>query len=174
MNASQRAIYDQSVKFFGAPMGPRLVFLETPEVGIAWSNLLTALQKSSLPRKLWELSILIVAREWGAQFEWWAHEPPALKAGLSPTVIDAVRTGNAPPFQNEEEAAAYAYVTELLQKRRVSQETYDRLRGLIGSRQLVELTALVGHYNSVAMTLIAHEVSLPPGTKPPLPELSRR
>lgn len=169
MNAAQRASYDQSVAAFGAPTGPRLVMIDTPEVAAAWTGLAGALAKSALPKSLWELTILTVAREWDSQFEWWAHEPAALKAGVSPEVIAAIKTGETPRFGNDAQAATYSYVTELYRHHRVADATYDRLRAIIGSRQLVELTVLMGHYNNVAIALAAHDVQLPPGVAAPLP-----
>lgn len=171
MSPEQKAVYDQSVKFFGAPIGPRIALMITPEVAARWSDLLAALEKSTLSRRLWELSILFVAREWDSQFEWWAHEGPALKQGLSPDVIEALRRGERPVFHNPDEAAVYQYLTELLRDHRVTDATYDAIKAEIGSKQVVELTVLAGHYTNVAMTLAAHDVQLPPGVVPPLPPL---
>ncbi|WP_404478478.1 carboxymuconolactone decarboxylase family protein [Novosphingobium sp. BL-52-GroH] len=169
MTAEQVAVFDQAMAFFGAPIGPRIALIDTPEVALAWSRLLIALEASALPKRLWELAILIVARDWSSQFEWWAHEGKAVSAGISRQAIDAIRDGKRPQFAEADEAATYAYVRELLQKRSVSDDVHARLRKLIGTRQLVELTVLVGHYSNVAMTLVAHAVPLPAGVTPPLP-----
>ncbi len=169
MSPEQRAVYDQVMNFFGAPIGPRIALMITPDVAARWSDLLTALEKSTLSRRLWELTILFVAREWDSQFEWWAHEAPALRQGLSREVVEALRKGERPAFENADEAAVFQYLTELMRDHRVSDPTYDALKAQIGSRQVVELTVLAGHYSSVAMTLAAHDVQLPPGIDPPLP-----
>ncbi|WP_054107216.1 carboxymuconolactone decarboxylase family protein [Novosphingobium sp. AAP83] len=169
MSPEQRAVYDQAVNFFGAPIGPRIALMITPEVATRWSDLLTALEKSTLSRRLWELTILFVAREWDSQFEWWAHEAPALRQGLSHEVVEALRRGERPAFENADEAAVYQYLTELMHDHRVTDPTYDALKAHIGSRQVVELTVLAGHYANVAMTLAAHDVQLPPDVDPPLP-----
>lgn len=174
MDPAQRCVYEQALAYFGAPIGPRMALIETPEVAVAWSNLVTQLQKSALPKRIWELTILLVAREWDSQFEWWAHEEPARRAGLTESVIEAIRSAKKPAFAQADEAATYDYVTELLRDRRVSQPSYDRLRDILGSRQLVELTVLIGHYSSVAMTLAAYEVRLPLGVAPPMPALADR
>ena len=170
MNEAQRVIYDQALRHFGAPIGPRIVFLETPELGLAWSALLSALEKSALPKRVWELAVLIVARDWTSQFEWWAHEKAALKAGVPVNVMEAIKADQRPTFNDALDRATYNYVTQLLRERRVSDATYAALHVAIGSRQLVELTVLVGHYSNVAMTLAAHAVQLPATAAPPLPE----
>lgn len=172
MDAHQRAVHDQAVAFFGAPTGPRIAMIDTPEVGEAWTGLAKALAKSALSAALRELTILVVARLWDSQFAWWAHERRALEAGLSPDTIAAIKGGQIPDFTREDEAATYAYVTELCRDHRVGDATYMRLRDCIGSRVLVELTVLTGHYTNVAMTLAAHAVPLPPGIVPPLPALA--
>ena len=45
---------------------------------------------SSLPPRLSELAILITAREWTAQYEWYAHYPNAIEGGLDPKVAAAI------------------------------------------------------------------------------------
>lgn len=173
MTEEQRSLYDGTIAYFGKPTGSRVIFLEVPELGQAWRELLTALETSALPRNLWELTILTVAREWNSQFEWNGHEEAALKAGLSPDVIAAIKAGQQPRFERESEATVYAYITELYRNRYVSDETYERVRATIGQRQLIELTVLFGHYNNIAIQLAAHDVKLPDGVTPPLPALCR-
>src|SRR5262249_1842368 len=43
-----------------------------------------------------ELVILVVARFWSAQYEWYAHRQHAAKAGLDPSVADAIARGDRP------------------------------------------------------------------------------
>lgn len=171
MTPVQRRIYDQAVAHLGGPVGPRIALIETPEVAARWSDLLTAVEQSELDRRFWELSILVVARHWRSQFEWYAHEGPAIERGISREAVEAIRLGQRPTTLQDDEQRVYDYATELLQNHHVSDETYGRLRDLIGSRQLVELTVLMGHYNSVAMTLNAHCVPLPDGVALPLPAI---
>jgi 4-carboxymuconolactone decarboxylase len=125
---------------------------------------------TSVPKRLSELAIAISARLWTAQFEWMAHAPQALKAGVSPDVIEAIRDRRRPAFQRPDEAAAYDFITELYEKRRVSDRSYEALVAQIGAEAAIELTAIAGFYSTVAMLLVAFEVDLPPGVEPQLPE----
>lgn len=59
--------------------------------------------ESSLPARLSELVILLVARAWTQNFEWAVHAPIAREAGLSEAIIDAI--------------AAYAYALALASPR---------------------------------------------------------
>src|SRR5215207_10529419 len=50
---------------------------------------------SSLPPVLSELAILVTAKHWRAQFEWWAHARLAAGAGVEDDVIETIRLGEA-------------------------------------------------------------------------------
>jgi 4-carboxymuconolactone decarboxylase len=170
MDDRQKAIRDQSSQFLGGPYGPRMALINLPEIEAGWGAVLTALEKTRLDRRLWELSILIVARRWDSQFEWWAHAPRAAKTGLSPTVISDLRDGRMPHFDRPDEAAVYRYFTELYQRHDVSDDAYAHLIDLIGSDATVELSVLAAHYDGVAMLIASQHVVLPPGAQPPLPQ----
>ena len=92
MTAEQRAAAAEiSSGPRGAVIGPFAPLLRSPE-------LMTRLQKvgeylrfeSPLDRRLFEMTILYVARWWDQQFEWTFHHPLALEAGLDPAVADAI------------------------------------------------------------------------------------
>ncbi len=52
--------------------------------------------ESSLPPPLSELAILVVARFWTAQYEWYAHSQHAVKAGIDPSIPEAIAQGRRP------------------------------------------------------------------------------
>src|SRR5262245_11761927 len=53
--------------------------------------------EGTLPAPLRELAILVVARFWSAQYEWYAHSQHAVKAGVDPSVPAAIAKGERPP-----------------------------------------------------------------------------
>jgi 4-carboxymuconolactone decarboxylase len=124
---------------------------------------------TSVPKNLSELAIAVTARFWTAQFEWNAHAPQALRAGVSPDIIEAIRQRKRPTFAKKEEEAVYDYVTELYEKKKVSDKTYNAMREHLSAEQAIEITAIAGFYATVAMLIVAHEVDLPAGVAPPLP-----
>jgi 4-carboxymuconolactone decarboxylase len=63
---------------------------------------------------------------------------------------------------------------ELLRHHHASDTTYQRMLSAYGTAGVVELTALIGYYAMVALTLNAHEISVPEGATPPLPDLGTR
>jgi 4-carboxymuconolactone decarboxylase len=71
------------------------------------------------------------------------------------------------------EGAVYDYCAELLETKFVADTTHAQALAALGVTGIVELTALLGYYVMVAMTLNAHELALPPGVDPPLAPVSR-
>jgi 4-carboxymuconolactone decarboxylase len=82
-------------------------------------------------------------------------------------VIDDIHACRQPTTADAEALAVYDYAAELQERRVVSEETYRRALALWGVVGVVELTALIGYYTMVAMTLNAHEFALPAGVEPP-------
>ena len=120
----------------------------------------------SIPAKLRELAILITAHHWVAQYEWFAHEPHARKAGLPDPVIEAIRQGERPNFTDAAEAEIYDFCTELYDNKRISDETFAKVEARHGRVGAVELAGLLGHYNLIAITLNVCDIPAPGGAKP--------
>ena len=171
MTAEQRRVYDAVLAGpRGRFVGPLRAAIHRPELADKWQQLGELLRfRTSLAPRLSELAILVTARHWDSQFEWHAHEPQAAKAGLAGAIVEAVRTGRRPASLAPDEEAIYDYCTQLLESHAVAEEAYRRAHERFGTVGVVELTALVGYYSMVAMTLNAHEIPLPEGGKPPLP-----
>ena len=128
---------------------------------------------SSLPRRLNEFAILITARAWTAQYEWFAHHPMALAAGLSEKIAADLAEGKRPRGMREDEKTVYDFCTELLGRRSVSDKTFRAALKAFGEQGVVDLIGACGYYGIVSMTLIVAEVPLPPGEKPPLKALRK-
>ncbi len=170
LTPEQQRAYDAIIGRVGRLGGPFHLTLHRPELTDKWQQMGELLRyRNSLPPRLSELAILVTARHWDCQYEWYAHQLPAANAGLSAAVIDALRTGERPAFDNPDEAAIYDYCSELHEKHFVSAEAYQRVLDRFGTVVVVELTALLGYYVMVAMAINAHEYGLPAGVTPPLP-----
>jgi 4-carboxymuconolactone decarboxylase len=170
LSPTQRRVVDQILGRRGGRIpGPYRLSLHCPELTEVWHPLGETLRlKSSFPQRLSELAILVAARSWDCDYVFNAHAPLAVKGGVSQAVVDAIARGERPAFDKEDEAALYDYGMELFERHAVSDETYARALGLFGVPGMVELTALMGYYAMVAMTLVAHEMPLPDGVQPPL------
>lgn len=142
--------------------------LYNPELSDKWQQLGELLRfRTSLPLRLSELGILVTARHHRCKYEWVMHEAVALKAGLGEDLVQAIRQGRRPQFAAAEDAAIYDYCAMLLETKFVDDATYKRALDVIGARGIVELTAMLGYYVMVAMSLNAHELPLPPGKTGP-------
>lgn len=155
MDEAQRAAADElAAGPRKAVKGPFIPLLRSPQ-------LLARLQKvgeylrfeSALPRRVNELVTLVVSRAWTQQLEWSAHVPLALQAGTSPEAVDAIREGRRPSSMSAEEAIAYEFATELLDRRGVSDATYQACVERLGERGVVDLVGLVGYFATVSMVL---------------------
>ena len=152
----------------GKVVGPLKVWLNNP--GLAeHAQALGAYARfnSSLPPRLSELAICITGAFWKANFEWFAHAPLAIKAGIDPAAVEAIRAGATPQLTKSDEQAIYDFATELLKTRRVSNATFERAKDELGETSVIDLVGIIGYYGLVSVTLNAFELPLPEGEKEP-------
>jgi 4-carboxymuconolactone decarboxylase len=129
--------------------------------------------ENSLPDRLKELAIIVTARHWTAQFEWWAHRRLALEAGLDPAICDAVAAGRRPAKLAEDEAAVYDFASSLLAAGQVSDAQFKAVADRFGERGVIDLVGTIGYYCTVALILNVDRYPLPPEATP-LPPLAGR
>jgi 4-carboxymuconolactone decarboxylase len=151
--------------------GPFLCYLHSPAFGELAQKLGAYCRYgTSIAPRLTEFAILTTAHFWKAQYEWVAHEPQALKAGVKPATIQALRTGRAPTSAPKDERAIYAFVKEVYATRRASDRTYKAVHAIIGDAGMVELVGLLGYYAMVSMTLNVFRMPVAEGTPLPFKE----
>jgi 4-carboxymuconolactone decarboxylase len=175
MTPAQRAVAEAIASGpRGGLRGPFQAWLRSPDLADRLQKVGEYLRFSSaVPRRLNELAILITARAWDAQYEWYAHHRLAMEAGLDPAVAAAVAEGRHPPVLRADEAVVYDFCTELRANRNVSDATLAAALELLGEQGVIDLIAVSGYYDVVSMTLNVAEVPLPDGVSPPLKPLSR-
>ncbi len=162
-------MYDAIVESRGAVAGPFGVWLHSPEFADRAQRLGALVRyETRLDSRLSELAILVTARAWDCQLEWTLHEPFATEAGLAPELIEAIRLGQYPEFDRDDEQTIYDYVAELVYNRFIQERTFATALDLLGDGGIVDLTGLIGYYSMAAMTLNAFQVPLPKGRKPTL------
>jgi 4-carboxymuconolactone decarboxylase len=151
----------------GEVRGPFIPLLHNPKAADAVQRMGSFLRfDGTLPGALRELAILVVARHWTAQYEWFAHHRIALEEGLDPNICDAIANGQRPEFNNPSLEVVYELVTELHQEHQISAATFKAALDAIGEAGVVELIVLCGHYNTISMVLNGFEVEVPGGAKP--------
>ena len=117
--------------------------------------------KSGIGTTLSELVILVTAREWTQDYEWYVHAPIAAKMGIKPEIIAAIRDGRRPEGMSADEEMVYDVSTELHLNKRVSDKTYDRAEQRFGKPAMVDLIGFNAYYTLLAMQLNAARYEMP-------------
>ena len=144
--------------------GPWHVFIRSPELLTHAQRMGEYLRyRCTIAGRLSELTILIVARHWTQDYEWGAHRKHALHDGVTAETIDAIAEGRRPPNLNEDEAAVYEFVSEILQNRRVSDVTYAAALKRFGETGVIDICGIVGYYQLLALTMNVARVPPPDG-----------
>jgi 4-carboxymuconolactone decarboxylase len=138
--------------------GPFVPLLRSPQ-------LMDRLQKvgeylrfgSSLDQRISEFVMLVVAREWTQQFEWFVHVPLARKAGVAEETISALAEGRRPAAMTEREQAAYDFCEELFRTKGVCETTYCRAVAAFGEHGVIDMIGVAGYFTTVSMVMnVAH------------------
>jgi len=108
---------------------------------------------SSVGNTLSELIILITAREWSQDYEWYVHYPIALKAGISESIADAIADGRRPTGMSADEEIVYDLTAEILKNKRISDATFQRAERRFGKKGVVDMVGIAGYYTFLAMQL---------------------
>lgn len=150
--------------------GPFNTWLRSPQLADRLQRVGEYLRfHSSVPTRLNEFAILITARQWTAQYEWYAHYPLAIKAGLDPRIAAELAAGKRPEAMADDEAIVYDFCVALHGGQAISDKTFNAAVAKLGEQGVVDLIAVSGYYDMVAMTLNAANVQVPAGVQPPLP-----
>ncbi|HEX9145413.1 MAG TPA: carboxymuconolactone decarboxylase family protein [Candidatus Binatia bacterium] len=168
LTAEQKRIYDEIARVRnGVVRGPFPIWLRNPELADRANQFGNVLRmQGKLEKRLFELMVLIVARHWSAQYEWFSHAKAALNAGLSPEIVDAIQNSRRPESLREDEQLVYEIISEIVDTRTLSQPSYDRALAALGLDLLIELITAAGFYTMIAMVLNAFDAPVPGGERP--------
>jgi nitroreductase/alkylhydroperoxidase family enzyme len=135
----------------GSLAGPFDAWLRTPALGAHLERVGMALRTDTvLPAAAREIAVLVVAKAWSADFEWWVHGLVARGEGVPEDAIDAIGHGRRPILEDAASQAAHDVACELVARRRIDDATFERSREALGERALVEVVTLVGFYQLVS------------------------
>jgi 4-carboxymuconolactone decarboxylase len=181
LTPEQRTLYDavrsgpraklanSSVSKAGPLGGPFNVWLRSPGIGDCVQRLGEEIRfRSSLPSKLNEMAIMITARFWTCQYEWFAHCKLALEAGLDPAIAQDIAEDRRPAKMDADEEIIYDFSQELHENQGVSDANYKRVLDRFGERGVFDLIAVNGFYSLVAMSLNVDRTPLAEGVPLPL------
>ncbi|MCG8414041.1 MAG: carboxymuconolactone decarboxylase family protein [Pseudomonadales bacterium] len=180
MDATGQAAYDTYVRpgtgYESGPRGPVAMWLHSPVLAEAIFDVRQRVRYGTeKDQRLTELIILSTAREINHQYEWSAHEPLAITAGLEQDIIEVIKyrkdLNSLPAIAGlgETEKLLIQFTRELVSEEKVSSDTFSEAIEMFGNEGLMDIVGLVGYYNFVAMTLKAFDVQRPVGTELLLP-----
>ncbi len=151
--------------------GPFAVMLRSPDVMLRAAAMGEYMRyHTSLPRELNELIILLTARHWSQQFEWYVHQPEALRAGVSGAIVAAIANRQRPTSMSADQTVVYDFTTELLRHQHVDDETYERARQRFGERGIIDMIGVAGYYAFLSMMMNVGQTAVPTNSDvPPLP-----
>jgi 4-carboxymuconolactone decarboxylase len=154
-NAEQKKAAEDFLAVRKVPVfGPFEPLMHSPQVMTQARSMGDYLRyHSALGNTLSELVILITAREWSQDYEWYVHYPIALKAGIKKEIADAIGDGRRPVGMNEDEEIVYDFSSELHKFKRVSDATFARADKRFGKKGVVDLTGISAYYTLLAMQL---------------------
>lgn len=152
-----------------ALVGPFIPLLRSPELMSRLQRVGEYLRfEGKFEANIREFIILIIARQWTQQFEWYSHESLALKAGIKPETIKAIAEVRRPWQMTPDEAMLYDFVTELRLRQSVSDAAYAPVVNRFGEQGVIDITVLCGYYTLLGMMMNTTRTPLPPGQAPPL------
>ena len=175
MSAAQRSVADAIMSGPRQRMsGPFNAWLRSPEVADRLQKVGEYVRfNTSLDKRINEMAILMTAQAWGSQYEWYAHAPLALKAGLDPAIVDAIGGGRKPDNMKDDEAIVWEFTTQLRRDHAVDDAIYAKALEKFGERGIVDLIAVNGYYDVVSMTLNVAHVSPPADAQVPFRQAGR-
>ena len=162
----------------GAPRnvsaGPWVPLLRSPELLNRLQRMGSYLRyESAFEPRLSEFVILLTARNWSNQYEWYAHQQLAVKAGVAPSVTQEIAEGRRPRGMSVDEEIVYDFIDELIRNKSVSDPTYARVRDKFGERGIIDLIAINGYYSLLAAVLNVAQSPLPSNAPQQIPRLPR-
>jgi len=151
-------------------IGPFGVWAHAPAIGTAAQAFGgVARFKTSLPERVKEIAICTVGAHYRAKFEFAAHGPMAIAAGVPAAAVDAIRLGKVPDLTEPADLASYRVACELMREHRLSDATFADAKRRFGEAALVELVTIIGYYCLISLTLNAFDVELAPRMTDPFP-----
>jgi 4-carboxymuconolactone decarboxylase len=175
MSAAQRTVADSIMsgprKSIGGPFN---AWLRSPELADRLQKVGEYVRfNSSLDKRVNEMAILMTAQAWGSTYEWYAHEPLALKAGLDPAIVAAIGAGRKPDNMKDDEAIVWEFTMQLRRDHAVDDAIYARALEKFGERGIIDLVGVNGYYDAVSMTLNVARVKPPADAQLPFQQAGR-
>ena len=165
LDAAGQAVWDEIETSRGGVQRNYAALLNNPTAAGNFAHLGGyARFETPLPPRVKAVAVLTAAREACGHYVWTVNQPAARNAGLGDAEIAAIHEYRAPAGLSGDDAAVSGFVIELLRQHRISDATFEAVRGIIGDAGVVDLLVVVSYYHGLAHALQALQVELPEGT----------
>ena len=153
-----------------------LALLHSPPIASGYNALMGAIRTEAvMPQDVLELSVCRVAILNGAVYEWNAHAPLALKAGVTVAQLQEVKnlapstfTADGKIINNVQKPAGsrltdfqwdtVLFTDAMTKNIQVEEEIFGTIKSRFSEREVVELTMCIGAYNMVSRFLVTLDV----------------
>lgn len=153
----------------GEVRGPFIALIHHPQLARPIQQLGEFLRfGASIPLPLLEMAILMTARRWTCQHEWYAHARLAREAGLDEHIIAAIARDEPPEPMSAEQREVFQFCRDAHAGGRVSDGPYEAVKARFGAEGVLELLCVSGYYSMMAMVLNTAGMPLPDNAPPPL------
>lgn len=160
--AEHHAVVDGVLKTFGRVRGPFSMLLHSPQLAQHFLGIVNFMRDSSIvEQKDRSLAALVAAGEREAGYVWAAQVATARKAGVRDAAIELIRAKGDPAALPAGEREVVAYAQQLVRTGKVDRATFDALHQAHGTKWLLELTAAIGYFGSIAGVVNAFDVPVP-------------
>jgi 4-carboxymuconolactone decarboxylase len=167
--AQKKAAAEFRVERMQEVFGPFVPLSRSPQLMIDAAKMGTYLRfGNTLPRALSEFAIILQARRWSQEYEWYVHAADARTAGVPDDVIQAVAEGRRPDTMTDDQDIVYEFGRELNDNHGVTDRTYARAAARFGEQGVMDLVGVNGFYSLISMVLNVGRTPLPPGVAPAL------
>lgn len=162
-----RGIWDDFVKVRGTEPGHiHRTVANAPNLLRRFVELANELRGGTqLDARLRELALMTVGRITGADYEFVHHWNMSLRLGIKREQLEHLADFETSPHFNDQERAVMRYAAEATANVKVSDATFNALRGFLDNRRIMELIMNVAFYNAVARVIVPCGVELEAGAR---------
>ncbi len=160
MPEEMKEAYDYTRKLRGLVPGPHKIWLANPKLSRTIVPTGAYFQaESSLTKAEIEIVTNVINGHWGAAYGNYEHEKIGIEQGqLAPEKVANLIAGLPVSFGDARQQIVYELASALAAARVVPVGLFRRAQDLLGDAGLVDVTALMGWFTTVSLTLMAYDV----------------
>ena len=181
LNHKQRMIYEsitsgkrasgkqhfELVDKLGRLNGPFNAFMLSPELGFSLASIGESIRyKTQLSDRIREIAILLVAKEFECEFEWYAHAPIAVSLSIDKKILEDILSSKTPIYQKEDEQLIHSFCLNIIRRDNINEQMYEQVVHIIGENGIFELVSLIGYYSTLAMVMDIFKIDAPEYHRP--------